>query len=132
MDSGRQIIHQIRSTYFSKTNVGYSNHESDSTKTYDLPLCHGCPSVEEVRGLGYIEQNFVEIHPQFLRHIVDDRLITAKATSFCCRDKTYLTVLYRVMDGQPILLSYRGNVFNPFKPSGVKWLHYKVFKAILV
>ena len=22
--------------------------------------------------------------------------------------------------------------FNPFKPSGVKWLHYKVFKAILV
>jgi len=21
---------------------------------------------------------------------------------------------------------------NPFKPSGVKWLHYKVFKAILV
>ena len=23
-------------------------------------------------------------------------------------------------------------VFNPFKPSGAKWLHYKVFKAILV
>ena len=23
-------------------------------------------------------------------------------------------------------------IFNPFKPSGVKWLHYKVFKAILV
>ena len=22
--------------------------------------------------------------------------------------------------------------FNPFKPSGAKWLHYKVFKAILV
>ena len=21
---------------------------------------------------------------------------------------------------------------NPFKPSGAKWLHYKVFKAILV
>jgi len=23
-------------------------------------------------------------------------------------------------------------VFNPFKPSGVKWLHFRVFKAILV
>jgi len=23
-------------------------------------------------------------------------------------------------------------VFNPFKPSGVKWLHFKAFSAILV
>ena len=29
-------------------------------------------------------------------------------------------------------LLLRGSRINPFKPSGAKWLHYKVFKAILV
>ena len=29
-------------------------------------------------------------------------------------------------------LSNTNALFNPFKPSGAKWLHYKVFKAILV
>ena len=33
---------------------------------------------------------------------------------------------------KPVIVVVLPNVLNPFKPSGVKWLHYKVFKAILV
>jgi len=31
-----------------------------------------------------------------------------------------------------IVLQKNENKFNPFKPSGVKWLHFKMFRAILV
>ena len=37
-----------------------------------------------------------------------------------------------VLDGLSRSVLWRDSFFNPFKPSGVKWLHYKVFKAILV
>jgi len=32
----------------------------------------------------------------------------------------------------PNLLVWYNGWFNPFKPSGVKWLHFTVFRAILV
>ena len=32
----------------------------------------------------------------------------------------------------PVYYVNRAYPINPFKPSGAKWLHYKVFKAILV
>ena len=57
---------------------------------------------------------------------------------------TYQTQSHSRLSSQPSLLKRVINIrliynaharfcsFNPFKPSGVKWLHFKVFRAILV
>ena len=46
-----------------------------------------------------------------------------------CISNIALVLCFRICVG---LSNNMPVVINPFKPSGAKWLHYKVFKAILV